>query len=30
MDGPQLKMKNHIIAYHWTFGKDSQKLDKIL
>ena len=30
MNGSQLKIKNQIIAYRWTYGKDSQKLDKIL
>ena len=29
VNDPQLKIKNQIIAYHWTFGKDSQQIDKI-
>ena len=30
INSPQLKLKNQIIAYRWTFEKGSQKLDKIL
>ena len=29
MRGPQLKIKNQIMAYRWTFGKDPQILEKI-
>ena len=28
INSPELKFKNQIIAYRWTFEKDSQKLDK--
>ena len=30
INGPQLKVKNQIMAYFWTFGKDPLKLEKIL
>ena len=30
LPGPQLKIKNKIMAYRWSFGKDPQKLQKIL
>ena len=30
ISGLQLKIKNQIMAYCWTFGKDPQKLEKIL
>ena len=30
VSGPQLKIKNQIMVYRWTFGKDSLKLEKIL
>ena len=29
MSGPQLKIKNQIMAYRWTFRKDPLKLEKI-
>ena len=29
INGPQLKIKNQIMSYQWTFGKDSLKLEKI-
>ena len=29
MSGPQLKTKNQIMAYRWTFRKDPLKLEKI-
>ena len=30
ISGPQLKVKNQIMAYRWSFGKDSLKLEKLL
>ena len=30
ISGPQLKIKNQIMAYWWTSGKDPLKLQKIL
>ena len=30
ISGPQLKIKNQIMAYHWTFGKDPLKLERKL
>ena len=27
---PQLKIKNQIMGYHWTFEKDPQELEKVL
>ena len=30
MNGPQLKIKNQIMAYRWIFRKDPLKLEKIL
>ena len=30
MSGPQLKIKNQIMAYRWTFRKDPLKLENIL
>ena len=30
ISGPQLKIKNQILAYRWTFGKGPLKLDEIL
>ena len=27
---PQLKIRNQIMAYRWTFGKDPLKLEKML
>ena len=30
MRGPQLKIKNQIMAYGWTLRKDPLKLEKIL
>ena len=29
MSGPQLTIKNQIMAYRWTFGKDPQILEKV-
>ena len=30
ISGPQLKIKNQIMGYCWTFGKDPLKLEKVL
>ena len=29
ISGPQLKIKNIIMGYHWTFGKDPLKVEKV-
>ena len=30
MSGPQLKIKNQIMEYRWTFRKDTLKWEEIL
>ena len=30
LSGPQLEIKNQILAYRWIFRKDPRKLEKIL
>ena len=30
ISGPQLKIKNQIMAYQWAFRKDPLKLEKLL